>query len=101
MEIFTSAFCVIVSLDLTMVLYHYFKPADNIIPSPTVHLSSSISPATIKTASEAVRESALIPTSKSRGAYAKFTPAQQAKIGKYASMHGDLEAVRGNMMRTG
>ena len=30
----------------------------------------------------------------SRGAYAKYTPSQQAKIGEYASIHGNLAAVR-------
>ena len=47
-EIFTCAFCVLVSLDLTTVLYRYFKPADDVLSSPTGHLSSSVSPATIK-----------------------------------------------------
>ena len=27
--------CAIVSLDLTMALYRYFKPADDVLPSPT------------------------------------------------------------------
>ena len=42
------ALCAITSLDLTMALYRYFKPADDVLPSPTGDLSSSVSPATIK-----------------------------------------------------
>ena len=64
-----------------MALYRYLKPADDNLPSPTGHLSSSMSPATIKAANEAVRESALTPSFKSRGTYVKYTPAQQAIIG--------------------
>ena len=58
-----------------MALYRYLKPADDNLPSPTGHLSSSVSLATIKAANEAARESALTPTSKLRGTYAKYTPA--------------------------
>ena len=76
-----------------MALHRYFKSSDNLLPSPTGHLSSSVNPATIKAANEAVRESALIPTLKSRGTYAKYIPVQQAMIGEYASMHGNLAAV--------
>ena len=47
-EIFTSAFCALVSLDLTMALYRSFKPADDVLPSPMRDLSSFVSPATIK-----------------------------------------------------
>ena len=79
---------------LTMALYRYLKPADYNLPSPTGHLSSSMSPATIKAANEAVRESTLTLTFKSRGTYPKYTPTQQAMIGEYASMHGNLVAVR-------
>ena len=61
--------------------------------APTGSLSTSISPAAIKDANEAVK-SAVTPRSKSRGAYAKHTPEQQAAIGKYASMHGNKAAVR-------
>ena len=77
-----------------MALYRYFKPADDVLPSPAGHLARSVSPAAIKAANEAIRESALTPTSKSRGAYTKYTPAQQAMIGEYASVHGNLAAVR-------
>ena len=31
-----------------MALHHYFKPADDVLPSPTGDLSASVSPATIK-----------------------------------------------------
>ena len=40
--------CAIVSLDLTRALYRYLKPADDVLPSPTGDLSSSVSPAKIK-----------------------------------------------------
>ena len=73
----------LVSLDLTIALYHYFKLTDNTLPSPMGHLSPSVSPVMTKAVNEAVRESALTPTSKSRGVYAKFTPVQQVKIGKF------------------
>ena len=63
-----------------MALYCYFKLADDVLPSPTRFLSSSVSLATIRAANETVKGSALTPSSKSRGAYAKYTPAQQAKI---------------------
>lgn len=76
-----------------MALYRYFKTADSVLPAPTGSLSTSISPAAIKDANEAVK-SAVTPRSKSRGAYAKHTPEQQAAIGKYASMHGNKAAVR-------
>ena len=44
----TCVLCAIVPLDLTTALHRYFKPADDILPSPTGDLSASISPATIK-----------------------------------------------------
>ena len=72
-----------------MALYRYFKTADSVLPAPTGSLSTSISPAVIKDANEAVK-SAVTPRSKSRGAYAKHTPEQQAAIGKYASTYGSL-----------
>ena len=40
--------CAIVSLDLMTALHHYFKPAGDVLPSPTGDLSASVSPATIK-----------------------------------------------------
>ena len=47
-EIFTCLFCALVSLNVRMSLYHYFKPADNVLPSPTGDLSSFVSSAMIK-----------------------------------------------------
>ena len=41
-------FCALASLDLMMALYGYLKLADDVLPSPTGDLSSSVSPATIK-----------------------------------------------------
>ena len=37
----------LVSLDLTTELYHYFKQADNVLPSPTGRILSSVSLAMI------------------------------------------------------
>ena len=48
MEIFTHAFCVLVSLVLIMALYHYFKPAGDVLSSPTGDLLSFVSLAIIK-----------------------------------------------------
>ena len=47
----------------------------------------------IQAANEDVRESALTPTSRSRGAYAKYTPVQQVMMGECASMHSNQVAV--------
>ena len=44
----TCVLCAIVSLDLMTALHRYFKPADDVLPSPTGDLSASVSPATIK-----------------------------------------------------
>ena len=33
---------VLVSLDLMMAMYRYFNPADDVLPSPTGHLLSSV-----------------------------------------------------------
>ena len=40
--------CAVVLLDLTMALHRYFKPADDVLPSLTGDLSSSVSPVMIK-----------------------------------------------------
>ena len=37
-----------VRYSLTTALHRYFKPADDVLPSPTGDLSASVSPATIK-----------------------------------------------------
>ena len=48
----TCVLCAIVSLDVMTALHHYFKPADDILPSLTGDLTgdllSSVGPATIK-----------------------------------------------------
>ena len=44
----TCVLCAIVSLNLTTALHRYFKPANDVLPSPTGDLSASVSPATIK-----------------------------------------------------
>ena len=48
-----------------MALHRYFKPPDDLLPSPMGHISSSVNLVTIKAANEAVRESALTSTAKS------------------------------------
>ena len=75
--------------DKAMALYQYFQPSDG-LPDPSGPLSASVSPAVIKDANEAVRS---VTRSKPRGKYAKFTPKQQAAIGKYASQHGNQAAI--------
>ena len=73
-------------------LYKYLKPVDN-LPNPSGPLSIAVCPAVIKEANEAVR-SASKNGSRRRGHYAKFTPEQQAAIGKYASINGNQAAIR-------
>ncbi len=70
-----------------MALYRYFKTADSVLPAPTGSLSTSISPAAIKDANEAVK-SAVTPRSKSRGAYAYGTPS----VSKLILRHHDQNA---------
>ena len=77
-----------------MALYCYFKPADDVLPSPMRHISSSVSTAMVRAANVVVKEGALTPSLKSRGAYAIYTPTQQTKIGEYSLIHGNLAAVR-------
>lgn len=54
-------------------------------------LSATLSFVVIKEANEAVRT--VRSESKRRGSYAKFTPEQQAAIGKYDSLHGNQAAI--------
>ena len=89
MEIFACAFCALVLLDLTMALYHYFKPADNVLPSPTGDLSSSVSLATTKKRGQCLAVNAKIKTVKissgeEMGFSRKFGP---AKISCYMVWH--------------
>ena len=85
MEIFTRAFSALVSLDLTMALYRYFKPANDVLPSPMGHLSSSVSPAMIKGHGQQFTLNTKIKTAKisfggKKGFLRKFGP---AKISHY------------------
>ena len=75
-----------------MALYKYFKPADD-LPDPSGSLSSSVSPATIILANEAVKSDTSGSGSKPRGKYAKLIPEQQAAIGTYASLHCNQAAI--------
>ena len=54
----------------------------------------TVSPAMIKEANEAVKSVTSEGKSKPRGGYAKFSPEQQAAIGKYVSLHGNQVAIR-------
>ena len=79
--------CAIVSLDLMTPLHRYFKPADNVLPSPTGDLSASVSLATIKgrgpklaLALNAKIKTAKISSGGERGFSQKFGP---AKISRY------------------
>ena len=74
-----------------MSLYSYFAEASkqSDLSNPNGSLSASVSPAVIKEANEAVKSVTSEGKSKRRGSYAKFSPEQQAAIGKYASLHGN------------
>ena len=73
-----------------MALYRYFKPATD-LPNPKGSLSKCLSPATIKDANEAVKNSPK--PAKSSGTYAKLTPEKQAEIAQYAVLHGNKAAI--------
>ena len=76
-----------------MSLYRYFAKSSK-LPDPNGELSASVSPAAIKEANEAVRSVTCERKSKRRGSYSKFSPEQQAEIGKYASLNGNQAAIR-------
>jgi hypothetical protein len=77
-----------------MALYKYFKPSGS-LPDPRGQLSAVMSPEAIKEANEAVEKAATSRRKgKQRGSYAKFTPDQQAAIGKYAAVHGNQAAIQ-------
>ena len=75
-----------------MALYRYFASVDS-LPSPHRPLSHTLSPATISDVNKAVMDASKTQRSKLREMYAKLTPEQQAKLGKYASMHGNAVAL--------
>ena len=81
---------------LTMSLYSYFAKASkqSQLPDPNGALSASVSPAVIKGANKAVMSESSEKKSKRRGSYAKFSPEQQAAIGKYASLNGNQVVIR-------
>ena len=76
-----------------MSLYRYFAKSSK-LPDPNGEFSASVSPAAIKEANEAVRSVTCERKSKRRGSYSKFSPEQQAEIGKYASLNGNQAAIR-------
>ena len=86
-------------VDRTLALYRYFQLLGT-LPNPSGPLSAHVSPAVIKEANEAVRNASQA-SSKPRGKYAKFTPEQKASIGKYASLHGNLMAIRHYLKQSG
>ena len=63
------------------------------LPNPNRSLSASVSPAMMKEASEAVKNMTSERKTKRRGSYTKFSPEQQAAIGKYACLHGNQVAI--------
>ena len=73
-----------------MARYRYFNCLDA-LPDPSGPLSVLVSPEAIKDVNEAVRTAT---HAKPRGAYARFTPKQQAVIGEYTSLHDDQVAIR-------
>ena len=76
-----------------MALYKYFKPSSS-LPDPRGQLFAVMSPEVIKEANEAVEKAATSGRKdKRRGSYAKFTPDQQAAIGKYAWQPSDYPAL--------
>lgn len=77
-----------------MSIYRYFAKTSSKLPDPNGELSASVSPAAIKEANEAVKSAICERKSKWRGSYSKFSPEQQAAIGKYASINGNQAAIR-------
>ena len=81
-----------------MALYRYFNSvsADGVLPCPTGSLASTVSPATIKEANDAVK-TVLSSKTQSRGSYTKYTQEQRAMIGDYSaiSISGSLSHVLG------
>ena len=75
-----------------MSLYRYFAKASKLL-DPNGELSASISPAAIKEVNEAVKSVTCERKSKRRGSYSKFSPEQQAAIGKYASLKRQRESL--------
>ena len=72
-----------------MSICRYFAKTLTKLPNPNGELSASVSPAAIKEAYVAVKNAISERKSKQRGSYSKFSPEQQAAIGKYASINGN------------
>ncbi|SMN02226.1 hypothetical protein SPONN_625 [uncultured Candidatus Thioglobus sp.] len=78
-----------------MDLRQYFKPASSAsLPCSKGPLSKVLKEGAIAAANKAVSEVLDTPESKPRGSYSKFTPEQQAEIGRYAVLNGNKAAVR-------
>ena len=93
--------CTVVSLDLTTALHRYFKLADNVLPSLTGDLLSSVSPATINgrgqqlaLALNAKIKSAKISSGGEMGFLQKFGPANISRYTVYLITMYHFSAVR-------
>ena len=75
--------------------YSYFAKASKQpeLPDPNGALSATVSPATITEANKAVKSVMCERKRKLRGSCTKFSPEQQAVIGKYASLNGNQAAI--------
>ena len=81
-----------------MSLFKYFKKGNASLLDPTGPLACSVPSSSIASANKEVDRILIADgpsnTKKPRGEYAKFTPEQKAMIGKRASEHGVVAAVR-------
>ena len=77
-----------------MALYRYFSPSDSAsLPPPKGFISTTLSPAAIRGANDAVKKVGMLMTEvPTRGAYAKVSSEQQAKIIQCTSLHGNPPA---------
>ena len=87
-----------ISCDTGVALLRYFKPNGDtgaMLPDPRGPLAKQVPSTSITSASEEVKDVLAQGTEPTkRGAYAKFTPAQKAGIGKRAAEHGVAATVR-------
>ena len=80
-------------------LYRYFRPESSSdsslsLPDPHGPLSEFLSPATVHSCNESVKEATTVVKPSKRGIYLKTSPEQQAEIAQYAAQHGNNAAVR-------
>lgn len=70
-----------------MALLKYLKTKEGGLPDPRGSLSISVPTQAISLANREV-QSVISKEKKQRGTYGKYTPAEHAEIGKYATNHG-------------